>query len=591
MLNEQMNIVIAGHVDHGKSTIIGRLLADTHSLPEGKIETIKKYCELNSKPFEYAFLLDALKEEQLQGITIDSARVFFESSKRNYIIIDAPGHTEFLKNMISGASRAEAALLVIDAKEGVQENSKRHGFMLSMLGIRQIAVVINKMDLIGYDRDTFNLIMNEYSEYLKSINLSSIFYLPVSAREGENIISRNGSLKWYNGPTILDILDSFIKESEEDNLPFRMYVQDIYKFTNDGDDRRIIAGCVESGKISNGDEIIFYPSGKRSKVKSIEGFNSPVKTEVSTGTSAGFTLTDQIFITRGELACKAGEPAPKIGTRIKANIFWLGKNAFVEGREYLFKIGTLKVNAKLEDVHRIINSSDLSEINYRDEIIRNQAAECVLRLSKSAAFDIVQELKRTSRFVIVDESEISGGGIITECMEDELSEIRSNIAIRNFKWKKGSITVTQRSKRYNQIPQMVLITGSKGSGRTEVARELEKKLFEEGKLVYYIGIGSVKYGVDADIKNESGKREEHLRRFGEVANILLDSGMIIIATMQNINSYELELIKTEVYPFEVKVIHTGDEIFTEIKFNLKISDFSNVDKSIETIMEFIFQEK
>ncbi len=588
MLNEQMNIVIAGHVDHGKSTIIGRLLSDTHSLPDGKIETIKKYCEVNSKPFEYAFILDALKEERSQGITIDSTRVFFNSSKRSYIIIDAPGHSEFLKNMISGASRAEAALLVIDAKEGVQENSKRHGYMLSMLGIKQIAVVINKMDLIGYNRDSFNSIKNEYSEFLKSININSLNYVPVSAREGENIISRNGSLRWYDGPTILEILDCFIKERVEDNLPFRMHVQDIYKFTNDEDDRRIIAGLVESGKIAVGEEIIFYPSGKKSNIKSIEGFNSQSKSEASAGNSTGFTLTDQVFITRGELACKTGEPAPKIGNRIKVNLFWLGINAFVKGREYLFKIGTLKVKAKLEEIHKIINSSDLSVINFKDEIIRNQAAECIISLNKAAAFDVINELKQTGRFVIVDEYEIAGGGIITECLDDGLSGIRENVALRNIKWKKSTITVDERINKYNQIPKMILITGAKGSGRTEVARGLEKILFDEGKLVYYLGIGSIKYGIDADIKNETGKREEHLRRFGETANIILDSGMILIAAAQNINNLELEVIKTEIYPFEAKVIYTGDEILTDVQIDLKVAGINNIEQSIVSAKKYLF---
>jgi bifunctional enzyme CysN/CysC len=241
---QRMNIVIVGHVDHGKSTVIGRLLADTHSLPEGKLEQVRAQCELNSKPFEYAFLLDALKDEQAQGITIDAARVFFKSRRRQYLILDAPGHIEFLKNMITGASRAEAALLVIDAAEGVQENSRRHGYMVSLLGIRQLSVVVNKMDLVGWDRGVFDRIVKEYGSFLDQIGIRPASFIPVSARSGDNIAERSEHLSWYNGPTVLDALDAFETEPAPVHQPFRMPVQDVYKFTKQGDDRRIVAGTI-----------------------------------------------------------------------------------------------------------------------------------------------------------------------------------------------------------------------------------------------------------------------------------------------------------------------------------------------------------
>ncbi|MBW2982265.1 GTP-binding protein [Candidatus Woesearchaeota archaeon] len=228
MEKEQMNIVIVGHVDHGKSTIIGRLLADTNSLPEGKLDQVKEYCKNNSKPFEYAFLLDSLKDEQKQGITIDIARCSFKTQKRNYMILDAPGHIEFLKNMISGAARAGAALLVIDAKEGVKENSKRHGYMLSMLGIKQVFVCINKMDLVDYDKAVFNKVREEYSEFLNQININPKEFIPVSAINGDNIAVSSKNLNWFEGSTILSALDSFEKEKSLENMPFRMPVQDIY---------------------------------------------------------------------------------------------------------------------------------------------------------------------------------------------------------------------------------------------------------------------------------------------------------------------------------------------------------------------------
>ncbi len=223
-----MNIVVAGHVDHGKSTLVGRMLADTGSLTEGKLEQVKRTCGINSKPFEYAFLLDALVDEQAQGITIDTARIFFKTAKREYIIIDAPGHIEFLKNMISGAARAEAAILIIDAKEGIAENSKRHAYMLSLLGIKQIAVVVNKMDLVDFDERIFLSIRREYISFLNEIGIVPLAFIPVSAMNGINITGRSSSIPWYEGDTVTDIIDSFIKEKDEEQNHYRMFAQGIY---------------------------------------------------------------------------------------------------------------------------------------------------------------------------------------------------------------------------------------------------------------------------------------------------------------------------------------------------------------------------
>lgn len=269
-----MNIVVVGHVDHGKSTVIGHLLADTDSLPKGKLDAIRESCKRNSKPFEYAFLLDALKNEQSQGITIDTCRCFFKTEKRRYIIIDAPGHIEFLKNMVTGASRAEAALMVIDASHGVEENTRRHGYYLSMLGIRQIAVLVNKMDLIGYDQNKYETICQEYTAFLKEIGIVPKTFIPVSARVGDNIAAPSAEMPWYQGMTVLQALDSFENIQPSHQLPFRMSVQGVYKFTAGGDSRRIIAGTVDSGVLHTGDEVVFYPSGKHTRVKDFEVFNA-----------------------------------------------------------------------------------------------------------------------------------------------------------------------------------------------------------------------------------------------------------------------------------------------------------------------------
>lgn len=569
---EDMNIVIVGHVDHGKSTLMGRLLADTGSLPEGKLEQVKETCRRNSKPFEYAFLLDALKDEQSQGITIDTARCFFKTDKRDYIILDAPGHIEFLKNMITGAARAQAALLMIDAKEGVQENSRRHAYMLSMLGIQQIAVVINKMDLVDYSEEVYNKVKEEYLEFLAQIDITPAFVLPVSSFQGENIVKPSEKMPWYDGMCILQVLDEFECEEEHDRQPFRMPVQDVYKFTRNGDDRRIVAGTIETGTIRAGQEVIFYPSGKKSHIKNIESFHTDPIEEGKPGMAIGFTMKEQIYITRGELMAVAGEPQPKTASRIAANIFWLGKKNFETGRLYYLKIGGEKVKVEIEEVKGVINSSNLSSTDTKQAVEKNEVAEVILKTDKPIAFDTVKESAGTSRFVIVDNYEIAGGGIITEALKDEDSDLRSSAMLRNYKWETSEIDIESRIEHYAQRPELIVLTGEKNTGKKDLAKALEKALLDSGRYVYYMGIGSYLYGVGADTKSGGDENhKEQIRRFGEVANLMLDAGMILIVTATGLTEGDRKILKTVVQG-EMDICWVGSEITTDIKADIKLED-------------------
>jgi bifunctional enzyme CysN/CysC len=587
---EQMNIVIAGHVDHGKSTVIGRLLADTDTLPDGKLEQVKENCRLNAKPFEYAFLIDALKDEQAQGITIDSARVFFNTKKRNYIIIDAPGHIEFLKNMVSGASRAEAALLVIDANEGIQENSRRHGYMLAMLGIRQFTVLVNKMDLIDYDQQKYESIVSEYNKFLAEINIECDAFIPVSGREGDNIATLSKNTPWYKSHTVLEQVDEFRKEPPLVDSVFRMPVQDVYKFTAGGDDRRIVAGTVESGKIRKNDQVVFYPSGKRSTIKSIEGFNEDTGDIAKVDKATGFTITEQIYVNRGEIAVIADEIAPMVGKRLQANIFWLGRSSLSLNKSYHLKLGTAKIQMRIEKINKVLNASNLEASDEAPEVKRHEVAECIIRLAKPLAFDSIDQHPKTSRFVIVDEYEIAGGGIITAKLEDELSDIRDKVILRNFKWERSHITPLQRAEKYSQKSALIILTGQTKVGKKEVAKQLEEQLFGDGKLVYFLGIGNLLYGVDADIKRETDHREEHIRRLAEVAHILLDSGAILIVTAVDLNQHDLEILKTIVSTEKIKVIWVGDSVSTDLAIDKRVPGLRDVDQSVGIVREVLYEE-
>ena len=558
---EQMNIVVVGHVDHGKSTLLGRLFADTGSLPDGKLEQIKEYCLRNSKVFEYAFLLDALKDEQSQGITIDSARAFFKSEKRDYILIDAPGHIEFLKNMISGAARAEAALLVIDANEGIQENSRRHAYMLSMLGIKQVAVCVNKMDLVDYDRELFDNIKEEFDDFLGRINLYPKEYIGISAHKGDNVAFSSKKMDWFDGKTILSILDSFTKEKALVDKPLRMPVQDVYKFS-DGDDRRIIAGRVETGEVKVGDKVVFLPSNKRSTVKSIEEFNAPSRDSITAGLSSGITLEEQIFVNRGDIMCLDNGGLPFVGSRFKANIFWMGKgNPMSVGKEYKLKIGACSVSVKIKEICSVLDASNLGT-SKKESVERHSVGECILETVKPIAFDLYSDIKFTGRFVLVDDYEIAGGGIITSKLEDSESKAFEQVFEREKKWEHGEVTLKERCLRYSQLPVVVLITGKSGVDKKKIAKDLERKLFDNGQIVYFLGIGNILRGLDSDLSKS--EKEEHIRRFGEVAHILLDSGQIVLATASDLGEDDIKYLRT--------IIGQDSLVVVRVEENLKDAD-------------------
>ena len=551
-----MPIVVVGHVDHGKSTIVGRILADSGSLPDGKLAQVRELCARTSKPFEYAFLLDALKDERDQGITIDAARVFFSSARRPYVIIDAPGHVEFLKNMVTGASRAEAALLVVDAREGVQENSRRHATMLSMLGVRQVAVLVNKMDLVGWSQPAFAAIEAEMREFLARVRIHATAFLPVSGREGANLVVRSEQTPWYGGPTVLEALDGFDASLSSSAAPFRMPVQDVYRFTNFGDDRRIVAGTIDSGTLRVGDELVFYPSGKRSRVRSLEAFNRPPLTSAEAGEAAGFTLDQQIYTTRGELAARADEPAPHVSTRLRVNLFWLGRSPLQEGKDYWLRLGTARVPMLVERVERVLDASTLAT-SERAEVARNEVADCVLKLGRAVAVDLHADLAQTGRFVVIDDFEIRGGGIVREALPDADDDARHKVLVRNLKWEHSLIAPERRESRFGQRPALLFVTGERGRDRKGLAKALEEHLFAAGRNVYFLGMGNVLYGVDADLDRAGSHRQEHFRRLGEIANLMLDAGVLMVVSAAELQSDDLEVVRLSVPPERILTVWIG----------------------------------
>jgi len=522
--NADMRIVIVGHVDHGKSTLVGRLLYDTNALPDGKYEQIKASCDKRGMPFEFSFLMDALQAERDQNVTIDTTQIWFSSALRRYCIIDAPGHREFLKNMITGAASAEAALLLIDAQEGVKEQSKRHGYLLHLLGIKQVAVVINKMDLVGYKQSRYDEIVSQYGDYLRELGVQPTAFIPISAREGDLITQASPQMPWYTGPSILTALDAFAEPQPNTQLPLRFLVQDVYRF----DARRIIAGRIESGTLKVGDSILFSPSNLLSTVKSFEQWpeNGTPKQQASAGESVGITLEDQIFVERGQVGSHE-QDAPMLTNQIHARLFWLHDMPLKPGMRYSLKLGTASYKAEVKQITQTLDTDSLAH-HSAQEVTKHQVAEVLFSIRGMAAIDDYQALPQMGRFVLFDQYDVAGGGIINSAGLHNLRESQRQVKSDNLTRVDFEIDAAQRALLNGHKGGVLWFTGLSGSGKSTLAKELQKRLFERGYQVYVLDGDNVRQGLCSDLGFSPQDRSENIRRVGEVASLFADAGMIVI---------------------------------------------------------------
>src|ERR1700710_2281397 len=382
----QVRIVIVGHVDHGKSTLVGRLLHETGSLPDGKLEMLPAVSPRRGMPFEWSFLLDALQTERDQGITIDTTQIRFRTRSRDVVLIEAPGHAEFLRNMITGASQADGAVLIIDALEGVRDQTRRHGYLLHLLGVKQVAVVVNKMDRVDFSADRFKAISDEISAHLIDLGVTPVAVIPISARDGDGVAERTSRIDWYDGPTVVEALDALEPARPLEKLPLRLPVQAIYKF----DDRRIVAGRIESGHLSAGDEIVIMPSAKIAKIKTVESWPlTPVKGRQGAGRSVGITLDRELFIERGDVIAHA-DTAPRDTRRIRARIFWLHDNPLLSGASILVRLGPKETRATVVAIEKAVDPGELSSVAAAS-IARNHVGEIDIALANALAADLYSD--------------------------------------------------------------------------------------------------------------------------------------------------------------------------------------------------------
>ncbi len=517
---DHLNLVVVGHVDHGKSTLIGRLLFDTNSVEDGKIERLQAAAKAEGMEFEYAFLLDALLEEQAQNITMDTTRVPFSTPRRAFTIIDAPGHKEFLKNMITGAASADAAILIVDAKEGLREQTRRHGFLLSLLGLKQIVVAVNKMDLVNYDQKVFDRISAELGEFLGRLGAKPTHFVPISAKRGDGLIKASENLPWYKGPALLEALEQFRATPPIQGAPLRLSVQDIYRF----DARRIVAGMVEAGQVSAGDPIEFHPGGKRSRVKTIENWPATApgvgQGPVGAGRAVAITLEDELFVERGQIGAPPGD-TPTEAHVFTARIFWLHAEPLKVGELVPLRLGTQQGEARLVAIQRTLDATTLeSSTGPASEVKRHEVAEIRLRVRRPIACDAGGRIPSLGRFVLMRGRRIAGGGVIDAVLRDESASADA-----------AGGSPAHRAALLGHRGAVLWMTGLSGSGKTTLATALEARLLRSGVLAAILDGDMLRTGLSKNLGFTPEDRRENLRRATELALHLADAGVVVIAAL------------------------------------------------------------
>jgi len=411
MAEQSLAFVMVGHVDHGKSTLIGRLLYDTGSLPEGKIHEIEEAARAEGKPFEYGFIMDHLHEERERGVTIDTAQTFFSTPARDYVIIDAPGHKEFIKNMITGASQAEAAVLLCSVAEGVQEQTKRHAYVVKLLGLDQVMVAYNKMDLVGYDRDSYRRVRKDMNEWLARLGVRPAIEVPISAREGDNVAVRSERMPWHDGPTLVEALDLFRKIPPATRKPLRFPVQDVY--AHDGE--QFVVGRVESGIVRKGQRICFLPGAEVRTVREIRQFMHEDMPEAVAEECIALLL-DGEAPQRGQVGCPE-DRQPDLTRRLRASVFWLAPEPLAlddQAPDMAFRCATQETPCRAAELRERVDSGSLAQMpTDQGRLAETEVGELVIETDSPAVVESFYDVQELGRFVLVRGRQVVAGGIVT----------------------------------------------------------------------------------------------------------------------------------------------------------------------------------
>lgn len=523
-----LRFITCGSVDDGKSTLIGRMLYESHMLFDDQLSALKKDSKsmgTQGQNIDFALLVDGLSAEREQGITIDVAYRFFSTENRKYIVADTPGHDEYTRNMATGSTTADAAIILVDARNGIMTQTKRHSFIVSMVGVKKIILAINKLDLVDYSKQIYENIVKDYSKFAEeALEIEEITAIPISALLGDNITSKSENTPWYTGPTIMKYLETVEVEEADSSEPFRMPVQWVNRPNLDF---RGYCGLVASGNIKIGDKIRVLPGGKNSEIKSIFSYDQELR-EAKAGNSVTITLSDEIDVSRGNIIVSANEPCGE-ADQFQTRILWMSDETMKPGRQYIFKSNTQTALLNLGKLKHQIDVNTLNELPAND-LGLNQIAVCNISLNKRIAFDSYRQNKTTGGFIIIDKlsNHTVGMGLIDFALR------RSD----NIHWQNMDITKEQRAQQKNQLPKIIWFTGLSGSGKSSIANILEKKLHTMGQHTITLDGDNIRHGLNKDLGFTEADRVENIRRVGEVAKLMVDSGLICITAF--ISPFESE---------------------------------------------------
>ncbi len=514
-----LRFITCGSVDDGKSTLIGRLLYDSKMIFEDQLAALEadsKKQGTQGQKIDFALLLDGLAAEREQGITIDVAYRFFSTDKRKFIVADTPGHEQYTRNMATGASTAELAVILIDARKGMLTQTRRHSYIASLLGIKHIVVAVNKMDLVGFDKDVFDAIETEYSTFAKDLGFKSVVCMPLSALEGDNILTKSSRTPWYKGAPLMPYLETIDVSSDLSEAPFRLPVQWVNRPNLDF---RGFSGTIASGTVKPGDEIVVLPSAKRSTVERIVTHEGDLA-EAAADQAVTLTLTDEIDISRGDIICAGQSPAEQTD-QFAAHLLWMHDEPLLPGRQYILKTANRMIPATVTDLKHKINVNTLDHQSGKT-LELNEVGVCNLSTSRAIAFDPYQDNRATGSFILIDRQTNAtiGVGMI------DFSLRRA----QNVHWQALEVDKTSRAALKNQKPCVLWFTGLSGSGKSTVANLVEKRLHDLGRHTYTLDGDNVRHGLNKDLGFTDADRVENIRRVGETSKLLVDAGMIVLVS-------------------------------------------------------------
>ncbi|HPG53070.1 MAG TPA: sulfate adenylyltransferase subunit CysN [Smithellaceae bacterium] len=529
-----LRFVTTGSVDDGKSTLIGRLLYETKSIYEDQYEAIKKTSKKRGfKEVDLAYLLDGLAAEREQGITIDVAYRYFETEKRKYIITDSPGHVQYTRNMVTGASKADCAVILIDARNGVLTQSKRHGFLISLLQIPHLIVAVNKMDLVDYSQDVFSRIVSDYEEFSQKLDIHDIVYIPVSALKGDNVVSKSKKMSWYEGTTLLHNLENLNITADRNLVDFRFPVQYVVR---PNADFRGFAGKIVSGTITPSEEVVVLPSGQTTSVKSIVTYDGELK-EAFAPQSVVLTLNDEVDVSRGDMIVRR-KNLPQIETKLEAIICWMDDNPMKTGTSFIMKHTTRSVRAVIKSIVYRIDVNTLHRDNV-DMFSLNDIGRVEITLATPVFFDPYKINHATGRFILIDPltDRTVAAGMIRDAarhMEDYLAPVADAIVKQKKSphtvWRESHIGLAQREQKNGHKAVVLWFTGLSGAGKSTIAMALERRLFERGCKTAMLDGDIIRHGLCSDLAFSPADRKENIRRAGETAKLFFEHGSIVLCT-------------------------------------------------------------